>query len=89
MHSEIGRAEVVDLLVKKRKAAGLTQIDIAKRIRQSQSWLAYLESGRRHIDVAEFFMLANAIGFDPHRALREAAIRHDIGHVRARKRKAA
>lgn len=68
--SEQHRA-LVRLLIRKRQAANLRQRDIAKRLRQYQSWIARIETGQRRIDIVEFFIIARAIGFDPYRALRK------------------
>jgi transcriptional regulator with XRE-family HTH domain len=57
-------------LVERRKKAGLTQAQIAKRLGRHQSFVAIIESGQRRIDVIELVDLAEAIGFDPHAALR-------------------
>ena len=61
---------LVRLLIRKRRAARLRQSDLAKRMRQYQSWVARIESGQRRIDIIEFFALARAIGFDPYKALK-------------------
>jgi transcriptional regulator with XRE-family HTH domain len=62
---------LIDLLVKKRKAAGLTQAALANRLGQYQSFVARLESGERRVDVIEFLALSDALGFDAVEALRE------------------
>ena len=59
------------LLVEKRGAAGLTQQDVADRIDWPQSAIAKIENGERRLDVVEFVVLAQVIGFDPVKALRE------------------
>jgi len=64
---------LVGLLVAHRKRAGLRQADVAKRLKKAQTWVAYLESGQRRIDVVEYLALAAAIGFDPLKALRKIA----------------
>jgi transcriptional regulator with XRE-family HTH domain len=61
---------LVSSLVDERRRAGLRQVDLAKQLKQSQSWIARLESGDRRIDVIEFLELAKAIGFDPVRLVR-------------------
>ena len=61
---------LIGLLVERRKRAGLTQTDVAKRLRQYQSYVARVESGQRRIDVVEFLELADAIGFDPAEVIR-------------------
>ena len=57
------------LLVEERKAAGLTQAAIAKKVGRHQSFMATVESGQRRIDVVEFLDLARAIGFSPEEAI--------------------
>jgi len=49
----------------------MTQLQLAARLGEYQSFVARLESGQRRIDVIEFIELAQAIGFDPATALRE------------------
>ncbi|MGX5805282.1 helix-turn-helix domain-containing protein [Bradyrhizobium sp. Arg314] len=60
---------LVQLIVDKRKEAGLSQADLAKAIDRYQSVVAAIESGGRRIDVVEFLDLAETIGFDPHEVL--------------------
>jgi HTH-type transcriptional regulator/antitoxin HipB len=59
------------LIVDKRKRAGLTQAEVAKRLKRYQSFIATVESGQRRIDVVEFLDLAEAIGFDPREAIKQ------------------
>ena len=61
------------LLVEERKAAGLTQAAIAKKLNRYQSFVATVESSQRRIDVVEFLDLARAIGFSPVEAIRKLA----------------
>jgi len=58
------------LMVKARKAAGLTQHELALRLKQPQSFVAKYEGGERRLDVVEFLNVARAIGADPTRILR-------------------
>ncbi len=58
------------LLLAERKKAGLTQAELAKRLRRAQSFVATIESGQRRVDVVEFLAFSEAIGFDAPRALR-------------------
>ncbi len=44
---------LLDLLLAARENAGLTQAQLAKRLRQSQSWVSKCERGERRIDVIE------------------------------------
>jgi transcriptional regulator with XRE-family HTH domain len=55
----------LDLLIKARKGASLTQAEVADRLRRPQSYVSKYESGERRLDVVEFLDLARAIGFDP------------------------
>lgn len=53
-----------ELLIAARKEAGLTQMELAKKLGRPQSWVADYERGERRIDVIEFLSLADSIGFD-------------------------
>ena len=59
------------LLVAKRKAARMTQTDVADRLTRPQSYVAKYEKGERRIDVIEFLEVAAAIGFDPAKLVSE------------------
>ncbi len=61
---------LVAFLKKKRDDKGLTQAEVARRIRRYQSFVATLERGQKRIDVVELVEIAEAIGFDPHEAIR-------------------
>jgi transcriptional regulator with XRE-family HTH domain len=65
------QAALIELLVRSREAAGLTQSDLAARLGQYQSFVARLESGQRRIDVVEFIALADILGFDPAAAIED------------------
>lgn len=58
-------ASLRDLLVKARNKRKLTQGDIAERLGESQIWVSRYETGPRKLDVAEFVLIARAIGVDP------------------------
>jgi transcriptional regulator with XRE-family HTH domain len=51
-------------LVERRDKAGLSQTDVAKRLRRSQSYVSYVETGQKLVDVVELMEWADAIGFD-------------------------
>lgn len=57
-------------MVEARKAAGLTQHDLASRLKKPQSFVAKYEGGERRIDVVEFLDIVRAIGADPIHILR-------------------
>jgi transcriptional regulator with XRE-family HTH domain len=64
------QAQFCALMIKAREAAGLTQQELAKRLRKPQSFVAKYEGGERRIDVVEFLAITQAIGTDPLRMLR-------------------
>jgi transcriptional regulator with XRE-family HTH domain len=43
----------------------MSQAQLADRLGEYQSFVARLESGERRVDVVEFLMLADILGFDP------------------------
>lgn len=53
------------LLIEARKAAGLTQAELATKLARPQSFVSKVERGERRLDVVEFFEVARAIGIDP------------------------
>jgi transcriptional regulator with XRE-family HTH domain len=59
------------LMVNARKQAGLTQHELACRLKQPQSFVAKYEGGERRIDVIEFVTIVRAIGADPVKLLRD------------------
>ncbi len=59
------------LLVAARKAASLTQAQVAGRLSKPQSYVAKYEGGERRLDVFEFLEAAGAIGFDPAEFIRQ------------------
>lgn len=63
-------AAFCELMIKARKAMGLTQHDLARRLKKPQSFVAKYEGGERRIDVVEFLAITRAIGADPIRILK-------------------
>jgi transcriptional regulator with XRE-family HTH domain len=55
---------LIELVVAERKKAGIRQVQLAKKLKRSQTWIARLESGERRLDVVELLDLAEAIGFN-------------------------
>ena len=53
------------MLAAARKAAGLSQNDLALRLKTSQTVIARIEIGERRIDVIEFIDLSRALKIDP------------------------
>lgn len=54
-----------ELLIAERLRVGLTQIDVAARLRKPQSYVSKYERGERRLDIVEFFDVARALGIDP------------------------
>ncbi len=50
------------LLRAKREEAGLTQIDLAERLKETQSYVSKCERGDRRLDVVQLRVFCKAIG---------------------------
>lgn len=50
------------ILAAARKAQGLTQVDLARRLGKPQSFVSSYEAGQRRVDVVELLRIAEAIG---------------------------
>jgi transcriptional regulator with XRE-family HTH domain len=61
IHSQ-GHEALCKALIDARKAAGMTQSELASRLRCHQSFVARIESGERRVDVVELVVLARALG---------------------------
>jgi transcriptional regulator with XRE-family HTH domain len=57
-------------LAAKRKAAGLRQIDVAKRLKRGPRYVSDVETGRKTVGAVELLDWAEAIGFDPREAVK-------------------
>jgi transcriptional regulator with XRE-family HTH domain len=60
-------------LAAKRKAAGLRQVDVAKRLKRGPRYVSDVETGRKAVGTVELLDWAEAIGFDPREAVRRLA----------------
>ncbi|KAA0972673.1 helix-turn-helix transcriptional regulator [Aureimonas fodinaquatilis] len=56
---------MIDLLITARKKAGMTQVELGRRISQRQTFVSKFETGERRLDFAEFILICEAIGVDP------------------------
>ncbi|MFC2992934.1 helix-turn-helix domain-containing protein [Halomonas tibetensis] len=54
---------------KARKAAGLTQIELAERVGCDQSMISRIEQGKRPVTVDMLKVIAQAVGMPPHALL--------------------
>jgi ribosome-binding protein aMBF1 (putative translation factor) len=60
-----GHRALIDILVESREQAGLTQRDLAARLKRPHSFIGRIEAGERRVDVIEFIEIARVMGFDP------------------------
>lgn len=60
-----GHHALIGILVSARKRAGLTQRDLAARLRRPHSFIGRIEAGERRVDVIEFIEIARVLGADP------------------------
>ncbi|MBX7132472.1 MAG: helix-turn-helix domain-containing protein [Fimbriimonadaceae bacterium] len=63
--------EFIRFLVRARKAADVTQAELAARLDRHQSFVSKVERGERRVDVIEFCEIAKALGHDPAKLLRK------------------
>jgi len=61
---------LLELLVDRRNAAGLTQSQVAERLGRPQSYVSKFERGERRLDVIEFLEVCRKLGTDPFEILR-------------------
>lgn len=61
-------------LIAARKDAGVTQVELAARIGQRQTFVSKYENGERRLDVAEYIEIARAIGADPVDLMRKTEV---------------
>ena len=60
-----GHQTLIAVLVAAREHAGLTQRDLAARLRRPHSFVGRIEAGERRIDVVEFIEIARVLDHDP------------------------
>lgn len=58
-------------LVDARKSAGITQQQLADKLKKPQSFVAKYENGERRLDMAEFMTIAEELGVDPAKILQD------------------
>jgi transcriptional regulator with XRE-family HTH domain len=54
----------LDLLRKERKAAGVSQVELAQRLKQKQDYISKSERGDRRLDIIETLFYCRGIGVD-------------------------
>lgn len=73
MSRSVHTAEYEELrrqLIDRRKAAGITQQQLAALLDKPQSFVSKFENGERRLDVVEFLQVVRALGADPHQIIR-------------------
>ena len=60
-----GHRALIEILVESREQAGLTQRDLAARLKRPHSFIGRIEAGERRVDVIEFIEIARVMGLDP------------------------
>jgi len=58
-------------LVSMRKAAGLTQRELAAKLGRERSFVGRIELGERRLDIVEFYWVCQACGQDPAKVARK------------------
>jgi transcriptional regulator with XRE-family HTH domain len=58
-------------LVEARRAAGVTQIDLAKALGITQSEVSKIERSERRLDIFDYLRICRALGIDPGAPLRD------------------
>ena len=60
-----GHRILIDILVESRQQAGLTQRDLAARLKRPHVFIGRIEAGERRVDVIEFIEIARVLDIDP------------------------
>lgn len=55
----------VEILVTLRKRAGVSQVELARRLGKPQQFISNVERGERRLDVVEYYAFIRALGADP------------------------
>lgn len=85
MSRSVHTAEYEELrrqLVDRRRAAGITQHQLAAILGKPQSFVSKFENGERRLDVVEFLQVVRALGADPHKIIRSMNRRSAPGRTR-------
>ena len=65
--------EFISFIASARKAADVTQAELAARLGKPQSFVSKVERGERRLDVIEFCQVAEALGHEPANLLADFA----------------
>ncbi len=58
----VEEGRLLDLLRRVRREAGLTQVDLARRIGEEQTFVSKFERGERRLDILELRHICRALG---------------------------
>jgi transcriptional regulator with XRE-family HTH domain len=75
-----GHEALCEALISARKAAGLTQAELAVKLKCHQSFVARIESGQRRVDVIELIVVSRAVGADATDLLAKAERQTELSH---------
>jgi transcriptional regulator with XRE-family HTH domain len=59
------------ILIEARRARALSQMALAEQLGRVQTFVSKYERGERRLDIIEFIDVANALGIDPHKVIRQ------------------
>ena len=62
---------LLEVLIDARKRAGVTQTELARRLKRPQPYMSMVERGERRVDVIQFYAIMKALGADPEEVFRE------------------
>ena len=65
----------LELLKQQRLDKGVSQVELSKRLGQTQQYVSRCEVGERRLDVIEFYQWCEALGVDT------SAVFEELGHV--------
>lgn len=51
----------LELMIQARKVSGITQIELAKKLKRPQSFVSKYENGERRLDVVEFIQVCKVL----------------------------
>lgn len=63
--------EFIAFIASTRRAAGITQTELAERLGKPQSFVSKVERGERRLDVIEFCQVSECLGREPARLLQD------------------
>ena len=64
-------AKLIEILVRQRKDRKIKQVDLAKQLGEVQSFVSKYEQRERRLYVAEFIAIAQALGLDPAKIVKD------------------